>query len=714
MSATTATLPFVASRALSPRDIADIERRARLLTGVIAVQPGRSATRVDVVYDPEEVRAELLRLQLESPYLRLAGQDPVWTRLARALAPARIGDTVRLLATAPNRIAILFVALTLLSLFVGLAVDRFSGTAALPIWVAAYLFGGWFAAITTFGSLRERKLDVDLLMLIAAAGAASVGAFWEGAVLLFLFSLGNVLEEFALGRTEASIRALMELRPETVLVRDPDGSERVIPTEEIVKGMVALVRPGDRIPVDGVVVEGRSAVDQSAITGESLPVTREVGEEVLAGTVNLDGFLAIEAEKRSDETVLARVIALVQSARAQQAPAQRMIDRYQPYYVVGVLGMTAIAFTAFLLMGRDFGGAFLQAMTLLVVASPCALVISVPATMLSAIATGARHGILVKGSGPLEAIAEVDLIAFDKTGTLTRGTPAVREVVGLDGGDPAETLALAAAVEGRSEHHLAQAIVAEAAERGVKVPPAEAFVAHVGRGVAARVDGAEVLVGNLDFLAKRGIVATAEMTALRERVIDATVVGVVRDGMPVGMIAVADEPRPEAAEAIRRLKELGVRTAMLSGDRQEVAEKVAAELGIDEPLGELLPDEKVERLRVMAGERPIGMVGDGINDAPALAVAEVGIAMGKRGTDQALESADVVLMADRLLDVPYAVELARRMRRVVRQNLVFASGVIATLAILTLFDKVPLPLGVLGHEGSTIIVTMNGLRLLRR
>jgi Cd2+/Zn2+-exporting ATPase len=705
---------FLADRPLRPVDIADIERRALLVPGVIGVSPGRTGDLVDVTYDGELLKPELLRLHLESPYLRLAGREPVGRRLRQAFAPRRIVHTVSLLAHAPNRIAIGFVAATLVLLIVGVIVQRVSFDVALPIWALAFVTGGWFSLRTTLASLRRRALDVDLLMLIAAAGAYSVGAFWEGAVLLFLFSLGNVLEEFALGRTEASIRALMDLRPEVVVVKDEDGSERTVPADAIERGMVAIVRPGDRIPVDGTVAAGHSAVDQSAITGESMPVPRDAGDPVMAGSVNLDGYLEIRIDRRADETVLAKVIELVRDAREQRAPAQRMLDRYQPLYVIGVLGISGGALAVLLLLGHSFSEAFLQAMTLLVVASPCALVISVPATMLSAIAAGARRGVLVKGSGPMEAIAELTTIAFDKTGTLTKGRPAVLEIGVVGEADADEVLRLAAAVESRSEHHLAVAIANEAIERGLVVPTCEDFTARVGRGVEATVEGRLVLAGNLDFLAEYGIATAGPFEDFRQRIDTATIVGVVRDGTLIGMIAVADELRPEAAEAIRRLKELGIATAMLSGDRQAVADRVANEIGIDEPLGDLLPDAKVERIRVLGGHGRIGMVGDGVNDAPALAVADVGIAMGGRGTDQALESADVVLMADRLLDVPYAIELARRMRRVVRQNLVFAGSVIIVLAILTLFDKVPLPLGVMGHEGSTIIVTINGLRLLRR
>ncbi len=708
------TMPFLADRPLAPLDVADIERRARLLPGVLSVQPGRSNDQIEVTYDPDVVRAELVRLQLESPYLRLAGRDSLSVRLRGALAPQRLRHTLHLLAHAPNRVAIAFVGITLGLLLVGVVVERFSETAALPIWALAYFTGGWFSLRTTLRSLRQRKLDVDLLMLIAAAGAAAVGAYWEGTVLLFLFSLGNVLEEFALGRTEASIRALMDLRPEVVVVRAEDGSEREVAIDDIEVGMIAIVRPGDRIPVDGTVVVGHSAVDQSAITGESLPVSRDAGQEVLAGSVNLDGYLEVQIVRRADETVLAKMINLVKDAREQRAPAQRMLDRYQPLYVVGVLGISGGALVILLALGHAFSDAFLQAMTLLVVASPCALVISVPATMLSAIAAGARHGILVKGSGPMEAIATLSTIAFDKTGTLTKGQPAVVELMAIGGATELEVLALAASIERRSEHHLAVAIMAEATQRGVALVEPDAFTARAGRGIEAVVAGEVVLAGNLEFLAEQGVDTAGSLEGFRERVQTATIVGIVRAGVPLGAIAIADELRPEAAETIRRLKGLGIRTAMLSGDRQAVAERVGTEIGIDDPLGELLPDQKVDQLKVLAAHGRIGMVGDGVNDAPALAVADVGIAMGGRGTDQALETADVVLMADRLLDVPYAIELARRMRRVVRQNLVFASAVILTLATLTLFDKVPLPLGVLGHEGSTILVTINGLRLLRR
>jgi Cd2+/Zn2+-exporting ATPase len=708
------TMPFLADRPLAPLDVADIERRARLLPGVLSVQPGRSNDQIEVTYDPDVVRAELVRLQLESPYLRLAGRDSLSVRLRGALAPQRLRHTLHLLAHAPNRVAIAFVGITLGLLLVGVVVERFSETAALPIWALAYFTGGWFSLRTTLRSLRQRKLDVDLLMLIAAAGAAAVGAYWEGTVLLFLFSLGNVLEEFALGRTEASIRALMDLRPEVVVVRAEDGSEREVAIDDIEVGMIAIVRPGDRIPVDGTVVVGHSAVDQSAITGESLPVSRDAGQEVLAGSVNLDGYLEVQIVRRADETVLAKMINLVKDAREQRAPAQRMLDRYQPLYVVGVLGISGGALVILLALGHAFSDAFLQAMTLLVVASPCALVISVPATMLSAIAAGARHGILVKGSGPMEAIATLSTIAFDKTGTLTKGQPAVVELMAIGGATELEVLALAASIERRSEHHLAVAIMAEATQRGVALVEPDAFTARAGRGIEAVVAGEVVLAGNLEFLTEQGVDTAGPLEGFRERVQTATIVGIVRAGVPLGAIAIADELRPEAAETIRRLKGLGIRTAMLSGDRQAVAERVGTEIGIDDPLGELLPDQKVDQLKVLAAHGRIGMVGDGVNDAPALAVADVGIAMGGRGTDQALETADVVLMADRLLDVPYAIELARRMRRVVSQNLVFASAVILTLATLTLFDKVPLPLGVLGHEGSTILVTINGLRLLRR
>ncbi|MCB0872754.1 MAG: cadmium-translocating P-type ATPase [Actinobacteria bacterium] len=664
--------------------------------------------RVGIDFDPALTRAAIIRGAMERQDLRLVHRRGWWTRFN----PARTAAFVRDIWDGEHRVPVLMVLLTLVAVITGFIIQQAAGlSAALPAYIVAYVSGGAPAARTTFGSLRRRKLDVDLLMLIAAAGAAAVGAWWEGGVLLFLFSLGGVLEEFALGRTQRSVRALMDLRPEVVTVI-ADGGERVVPVEEVDIGQMAAVRPGERIPVDGVVRSGQSAVDESAITGESLPVSKHPGAEVFAGTINLSGYLEVEITRHAEESMLAKVISLVAEAQNQKAPAQRAIDRYQPLYVAAVLGVAGLAFVVFLLLGRTPSDAFLQAMTLLVVASPCALVISVPASMLSALARAARDGILIKGSGPLEDMARLTTVAFDKTGTLTRGELHVDAVDPAPGVTVDHLLSVAASVESRSRHPLAEAVVHEARARGIEVPEPSQFSAVDGRGVVATVDGTGIVVGSPRFMVDRGVIDSASSS---DTVAGSAQIVVGEDGgRLLGTIKVRDVVRPEAAAALGRLHRLGIRTALLSGDRTAVAEQVAGEIGVDVIDAELLPDQKVEHVRGLAQVGKVAMVGDGVNDAPALAVATVGVAMGVRGSDQALETADVVLMGDRLHGVADAVELSLRMRRIVRQNLVFAGGVIVVLTILATFGAVPLPLGVVGHEGSTIIVTANGLRLLRR
>jgi Cd2+/Zn2+-exporting ATPase len=711
---------FVADGPIGPGDLAAIRRRAMALPGVLDLIPGAEPRLVVVAFDPGVTRRPIVRAGMESADLRLLGAGSTGRRLLAALDPRHLAAGARAAWASEQRVPFLLLALCLLAGLVGFAVERTAGaSAAIPAYAVAYVAGGAPALRTTLGSLRRGRLDVDLLMLLAAAGAAAVGAWWEGAVLLFLFSLGGVLEAFALGRTHRSVRALMDLRPDVVQVVEagPEGRvEREVAADRVAVGALAAVRPGERVPVDGEVVAGTSAVDQSAITGESIPVEARPGDPVFAGTINLTGYLEVRVTRPAQETVLARVIALVAEARAQKAPAQRAIDRYQPVYVAGVLGVAAVAFALFLAMGRDVGDAFLQAMTLLVVASPCALVISVPASLLSALARAAREGILVKGSGPLEDLARVRTVAFDKTGTLTTGALAVTAVTPAPGVDPGHALALAAAVEAGSGHPLAQA-VAQAAERaGIDVPACTAFAAVHGRGVEGDVEGRRIVVGSPAFMRERGAwgvdggpLADAVRAADGEAALWVGEAG----ARAIAVVGVRDTVRTGARPALTRLRGLGVRTALLSGDRAAVAERVGREVGVDALRADLLPEDQVAAIRDLAAAGPVAMVGDGVNDAPALAAATVGIAMGVRGTDQALETADVVLMADRLDGVPDVVDLARRTRRIVTQNLVFAGSVILVLSVLAIAGVVPLPLGVVGHEGSTVIVTLNGLRLLR-
>lgn len=602
---------------------------------------------------------------------------------------------------------------------------------AAAAYAGAYLAGGAGSLVRAVRTLSQRRLDVDLLMLLSAAGAAAIGELVEGATLLFLFSLSNALEARALRRTTRAIEALMELRPdEAMLVVDADSGdghdERRVAVDALERGQVVRVRPGERMPVDGTVKAGHTSANHAAITGESVPVGKGPGDPVFAGSINEGGTVEVTVGRPASESTLARIIRLVEEAREAKAPTQRFIDRFEQGYAATVIFAALVAAVAPALFGEPFSASFYRAMTLMVVASPCAVVISTPAAILAALAHAARRGILFKGGAPLEALNDLDVVALDKTGTLTFGRPAVVEVVPFAGADPDAVLALAAAAERLSEHHLGRAIVEAARERRLELPPAAGLQNFRGRGVTARVGGAgtaagdPVVVGKLDFAREHGAPAPSAVEAAaieRLRQAGATVVVVAAGGDRgvAGAIAIEDRVRPEAAAAVAAIRATGVRrTLLLTGDNRPVAARVAAEVGVDDWRGELLPEDKVAVLRelIAAGER-VAMVGDGVNDAPALATADVGIAMGIAGTDAALETADLVLVKDDLAQLAYALRLARRARRIVRQNLAFACAVIAVLVVVNLTRGLALPIGVIGHEGSTILVVLNGLRLLR-
>jgi Cd2+/Zn2+-exporting ATPase len=589
----------------------------------------------------------------------------------------------------------------------------------LAVYIASYLAGGTFATIVAVQDLFLGQVNVDLLMVVAAIGAATVNSWGEGAILLGLFSSSNALEHFALGRTQRAVRALMDLSPDMATVIRPNarGGEAIIHVDELTLTDIVVVRPGERIAVDGTVVSGASTVDQAAITGESMPVSKRIGDSVFAGTINENGALQVRVGKLSRESTLSRIIAIVEQAREQKSQTQRFTDAFEGKYAIGVMLVSAlVAIIPPLVSDTSLHDSFYRAMTLLVVASPCALVISTPASTLSGLANAARHGILFKGSNHLENAGTVKTVAFDKTGTLTEGKPRVTEVVALNGTSEDELLRLAASAEHLSEHHLAQAVVLAAAERKLPLSNPADFRALPGKGVIARVDGDEVLIGNENLLMEIGVEPDAEASAAVERMQAAGSSAVYiasRKGVR-GVVAIADTIRPEAAAAVRELKRIGVtRTVMLTGDNRRVAEAIAAEVGIDEVQAELLPEEKLKTIHELMQSGPVAMVGDGVNDAPALATATIGIAMGAAGTDVALETADVVLMADDLSKLPYAISLSRRTRRTIIQNLAFSLAVIAVLVTSALTIGIPLPLGVVGHEGSTVIVVSNGLRLLR-
>ena len=593
--------------------------------------------------------------------------------------------------------------------------------AAWALYGVSYAFGGWFGLRAGLESLRERTVDIDLLMILAALGALSIGAPFEGAMLLFLFSLSNVLQHIAIGRSRRAIEALMQLRPDSARVQRGDGWVDV-PVEEVAVGDVFLVTPGDRLPLDGVVVHGRSEVDQASLTGESVPVTKAEGDEVFGGTINGGGALDVRVTRPASESAIARMVAMVEDAQSQKAETQRLIDRFEQPYALGVIAMTLVAIALPIVGWQEaFRPAFYRAMTLMVAASPCALVISTPAAVLSAIAAAARSGVLFKGGVTVEEAAKVRAVAFDKTGTLTAGQTRLTDAVPLAADlSQDDLIAVAAAVQSLSEHHLARATVREAEARGRTVTPAERFVAVAGRGVEATVDGRTVRIGNPGHFEGREVAgldaAMAEVERLRAEARTAVLVTAAGEAgeLALGVLAFADVLRPTAAAVIRELRALGVEhVAMLTGDTGTVGQAIADEAGVDAVYADLLPEQKVDLIRQLEAEwGGVAMVGDGVNDAPALAAATLGIAMGGAGTDVALETADVVLMADDLGKLPYLLRLSRRTRRTLATNIAFALGAIVLMVTTILGAGLPLPLAVVGHEGSTVLVSLNGLRLL--
>ncbi len=605
------------------------------------------------------------------------------------------------------------VALCLAAVILSLLGERVNATEStiLILNLVSYLAGGFYGVKTAIESLRQGEIDVDLLMVLAALGAAFIGEWHEGAVLLFLFSLSNVLQDYAIGRSRRAIRGLLDLYPDEATVRRGDRTTRVN-LSEIVIGDIVLIEPGERIPVDGTVVAGDSAVDESPITGESLPVDKVVGDNVYAGTLNKQGILDVRALHAAEQTTLSRIIRLVEEAQESKAPTQRFLDRFEQTYAKAIIfGILMLIVIPPALGVTDFESNFYRAMVLMTVASPCALVISVPSAFISAIASAARNGLLFKGGASLEQLADVKVVAFDKTGTLTVGQPKITDIVASPPHTANELIQTAASIEARSEHPLAKAIVDHAQSAGVELLPPEGFEAVPGQGVRARLAGKAVRIGRITQL--QNTAPLPENLARAQSELEAagkTVVAVLREDQWLGLVALADEERMESAPLIKSLSERGIVTVMLTGDNSRVARSIANALGIDRVYAELLPDQKARIVRDLQKHYgAVAMVGDGINDAPALAAAEVGIAMGGGGTDVALETSDVVLMGDRIERLTDAIQLAKRAKQVVWQNILFSLGVIVLLVLSVLVVALPLPLGVLGHEGSTVIVVLNGL-----
>jgi Zn2+/Cd2+-exporting ATPase len=619
---------------------------------------------------------------------------------------------------------------------IGVAIEKlvFAAPGWLPTacYIAAYFFGGFYTLREAIDNLRLRKFEIDTLMLVAAAGAAALGAFAEGALLLFLFSLGHALEHYAMGRAKQAIEALAELAPRTATVRR-DGDTREVPVEELVVGDVVMVRPNERLPADGFLVKGESAVNQAPVTGESIPVDKrpvddveaarakpnsvDSASRVFAGTINGAGAIEVEVTRLSTETALAKVVQMVSEAETQKSPTQRFTDRFERIFVPAVLALAVILLFAWVVINEPFSASFYRAMAVLVAASPCALAIATPSAVLSGVSRAARGGVLVKGGAPLENLGSLSAIAFDKTGTLTEGRPRITDIVPAEGVSEEELLRVAVAVEQLSDHPLAAAIARDGRERlgGRDIPEAQDLKSLTGRGVTATLDGKPVWIGKAEMFGADGIAAlgnasTAAIAKLRDG--GRTTMVVRRGDTELGAIGLMDTPRKAARDALAQLHALGIkRMIMISGDHQKVADAIAKDVGLDEAWGDLMPEDKVEAIKKLSAEQKVAMVGDGVNDAPAMASATVGIAMGAAGSDVALETADVALMADDLSHLPFAVGLSRHTRGIILQNVFVSLGVVALLVPATIMG-LSIGAAVAVHEGSTLLVVINALRLL--
>ena len=595
---------------------------------------------------------------------------------------------------------------------------RAPAAVAWTFFLASYAAGGWEPGLAGLLALRAKSLDVDLLMVLAAIGAAAVGQVLDGGLLIVIFATSGALEAVATHRTAEAVRGLLDLAPEQAVRITGDGIEETVDAEGLLIGDVILVRPGERIAADGTVLAGASDVDQATITGEPLPVAKTAGDEVFAGTANGIGALRVLVNRGPRDSVVARIVAMVEEAAATKASTQLFIEKVEQRYSIGMVTATVLLFAVPLVAGAAFQPTLLRAMTFMIVASPCAVVLATMPPLLASMANAGRHGVLVKSAVVMEQLGASTLVAFDKTGTLTEGAPRLAEIRLLPGPGLSEraVLALAAAAEVPSEHPLGRAVVAAARDQGLAVPVAEAFTSQPGRGVQARVSGHLVEIGSpARLLGPDADLAIAAQVAELED--GGQTVAVVRvDGTPAALLGIADQIRTAAHSAVVRITEVtGSAPLLLTGDNQRAASRLAAQAGITDTRTGLLPQDKVETVRALQADgRRVLLVGDGVNDAPALAAAHVGVAMGRAGSDLALDTADAVIMRDDLATVPAIITLSRSARRVVAANLVIAAAIIGALVIWDLAGHLPLPLGVLGHEGSTVVVGLNGLRLLRK
>lgn len=714
------------------------ERQARLVEGVFARQPGVlhasvafGSRRLYVEFDPTKTNREAL--------LAVASKAGVvsFVEAASPAAAAAEREEHEHEHGGPfgERSELVFSLACGALTGIGWGLEKAGVTSLVTtsLFVAAYVLGAWFTAKEVVVALRARRFEIDFLMLLAAIGAAILGEWFEGALLLFLFTLGHGLEGYAMRRARNAIGALAKLVPETALRINDDGREEEVAVAELVAGDRILVKPNTRIPADGFVSAGSSSVNQAPITGESVPVDKRpvpepdaalVGPEALgaehrvfAGTINGTAALTVVVTKTASESTLARVVKLVAEGETQKSPTQQFTDRFERVFVPVILVFVVGLLFAWVVVDEPFARSFYRAMAVLVAASPCALAIATPSAVLSGVARAARGGVLVKGGAHLESLGLVSAIAFDKTGTLTEGKPRLTDVIAVDGGPEDELLAVAVAVEKQSDHPLASAIVAGADARrpGLAAMEASGVEAVVGYGVRATVGGADVAIGKPGLFTRDGTLPQSVADAVSKLQGEGRTVMIVRSGARfLGVLGVMDTPRESARAVVAELHALGIeQTIMLTGDNQRVADAVAKHVGIRVTHGDLLPEQKVAAIVELASSKSrVAMVGDGVNDAPAMANATVGIAMGAGGSDVALETADVALMADDLRALPFAVGLSRAARSIIRQNLWASLGMVAFLIPATIFGFAKIGVAVALHEGSTLLVVANALRLL--
>lgn len=602
----------------------------------------------------------------------------------------------------------------ILVLFAWLLEGSLSPSTYITLHIIAFIIGGFAKAKEGIEeTIQEKELNVELLMILAAIGSASIGYWTEGAILIFIFALSGALETYTMNRSQKEISSLMDLQPEEATLLTEQGHD-VVSVSALRLGDHILIKPGERVPADGAITKGESSIDESTITGESVPLTKGIKDEVFAGTVNMSGSLTVEVTKPSNETVFQKIIQLVQSAQSEKSPSQLFIERFESTYVKVVLAVVALMMILpHFIFGWSWMDTIYRAMILLVVASPCALVASIMPATLSAISNGARKGLLFKGGVHVENLSHIEAIAFDKTGTLTKGKPEVTNAIFTLDTDEQYTLQITASIENESNHPLAKAVVSYAEGRNIPLVSVEQMNDVSGKGVTATIEGEEWKIGKPEFVGKEDAYQFESGVAEKLAAEGKTVIFIKRSERIIGLIAFKDTVREDTKRAIEGLRKRGAYTLMLTGDNSMTATAIAEEVGIDQFIAECLPEQKVDEVKKLKQHfHHVAMVGDGINDAPALATADLGIAMGE-GTDVALETADVVLMKNNLPKIVQAMKLSEKMNLIVKQNVVFSIAVITLLIVSNFLQVLDLPLGVIGHEGSTILVILNGLRLLK-